>query len=49
MEPNNKKKKKNKKPLYILGAVLLFFCLFIFVITRPSTQSEALNELKNKF
>ncbi len=43
------KKKKDKKPLYILGGVLLFFGLFIYAITRPSTQSKAIKELETSF
>ncbi len=44
-----KKKKKDKKPLFILVGFLLFFGLFIYVITRPSSQSKALNELNISF
>lgn len=43
------KKKKDKKPLYILGGFLLFFGLFIYAITRPSTQSKAIKELEISF
>lgn len=43
------KKKKDKKPLYILVAFLLFFGLFIYAITRPSTQSKAMKELETSF
>ncbi|WP_343633644.1 hypothetical protein [Fluviicola sp.] len=42
-------KKKNKKPVYILGAFLLLFGLFISVLVRPSTQSKALQELETSF
>ncbi|MCG9792560.1 hypothetical protein [Flavobacterium algicola] len=41
-----KKKKKDNKPLYILAGALLFFCLFIYVISIPSNLSKALKELK---
>lgn len=40
------KKKKDKKPLYILGGFLLFFGLFIYAITRPSTQSKAIDQVQ---
>ncbi len=40
------KKKKDKKPLYILLGFLLFFIIFIFLITRPSTQSKAIDQIQ---
>lgn len=40
------KKKKDKKPLYILLGFLLFFIVFIFLITRPSTQSKAIDQIQ---
>lgn len=43
------KKKKDKKPLFILLGFLVFFSLFIFLITRPSTQSKAIKELETSF
>lgn len=43
------KKKKNKKPLYILAGFLVFFGLFIYLITRPSNQSMAIKELETSF
>lgn len=51
MEPvqRKQKKKKNKKPLYILAGFLVFFGLFIFLITRPSDQSKAIGELETSF
>ncbi|RZK68244.1 MAG: hypothetical protein EOO95_00340, partial [Pedobacter sp.] len=49
MEQVQKKKKKDKKPLYILFGFLVFFGLFIYLITRPSSQSEAIKELKTSF
>lgn len=41
-----KTKKKDKKPLYLLVGFLLFFSFFVFLLTRPSTQSKALKELE---
>jgi len=51
MEPQirTKQKKKDKKPLYILAGTLVFFGLFIFLITRPSTKSKAVKELASSF
>lgn len=51
MEPVQKKtkKKKDKKPLYILLGFLVFFGVFIYLITRPSTQSKAIKELEASF
>ena len=48
MEPVQKrpKKKKDKKPLYILAGFLVFFGVFIFLITRPSKQSKAIKEIE---
>lgn len=43
------KKKKDKKPLYILVGFLVFFGVFIFLITRPSNQSKAIKELETSF
>ena len=40
------KKKKDKKPLYILLGFLSFFIIFIFLITRPSTQSKAIDQIQ---
>lgn len=44
-----KKKTKDEKPLYILFGFLVFFGVFIFLITRPSTQSKAIKELAISF
>ena len=44
-----KKKTKDKKPLYILLGFLVFFGVFIYLITRPSTQSKAIKELTTSF
>ncbi len=51
MEPQQKraKKKKDKKPIYILIGFLIFFCFFVFLITRPSAQSKAIRELETCF
>lgn len=48
MELNQKrpKKKKDKKPLYILAGFLVFFIIFIYLITRPSTQSKAIDQIQ---
>ncbi|MFV5700286.1 hypothetical protein ACM55F_00280 [Flavobacterium sp. XS2P12] len=46
---NRGKKKKDKKPLYILAGFLMFFGVFIYLITRPSDQSKALKELETSF
>lgn len=40
------KKKKDRKPLFILLGFLLFFVIFIFLITRPSTQSKAIDQIQ---
>jgi hypothetical protein len=44
-----KKKTKDKKPIYILLGFLLFFALFIYLLTKPSSQSKAINELRTSF
>ena len=51
MEPVQKKpkKKKDKKPLYILTGFLVFFGVFIYLITRPSNQSKAIKEIETCF
>lgn len=46
---NRKKKKKDKKPLYILLGFLIFFGVFIFLITRPSNQSKAIKEIETSY
>jgi hypothetical protein len=48
MELNQKrpKKKKDKKPLYILAGFLIFFGIFIYLITRPSAQSKAIEQIQ---
>ena len=46
---NRKKKKKDKKPLHILAGFLIFFAIFIFLITRPSNQSKAIKELETSY
>lgn len=43
------KKKKDKKPLYILFGFLVFFAIFIYLITIPSSQSIAMKELQTCF
>ena len=40
------KKKKDKKPIYLLLGFLSFFIIFIFLITRPSTQSKAIDQIQ---
>lgn len=42
----NKQKKKDKKPLYLLLGFLLFFVIFIYALTRPSLQSEAIVQIQ---
>ncbi len=51
MEPVQRKQKKtkDKKPLYILAGFLVLFGVFIYLITRPSTKSEAIDKLKTCF
>ena len=51
MEPvqRKQKKKKDKKPLYILAGFLVFFGVFIYLITRPSNQSKAIKEIETCF
>lgn len=41
--------KKDKKPLYILGGFIVFFIIFIYLITRPSLQSKAISELESSY
>jgi hypothetical protein len=45
-EKQSVKKKKDKKPLYILLGFVSFFIIFIFLITRPSVQSKAIDEIQ---
>lgn len=42
----HKKSKKSKKPIYILSGFLLFFILFIVLITRPSLQNQAIDQVQ---
>lgn len=51
MDPiqNKSKRKKDKKPIYILLGFLVFFGIFIYLITRPSAQSKAIRELEISF
>lgn len=51
MESTQKKtkKKKDKKPLFILLGFLIFFGIFVYLITIPSQQSIALKELQTSF
>ena len=44
-----RKKHKDKKPIYFLLAAIVVFGLFIYLITRPSTQSKAVKELETSF
>ncbi|MEM8522941.1 hypothetical protein [Flavobacterium sp. PL12] len=41
-----KHKKKDKKPLYLLLGFLIFFGIFIYVLTRPSLQSKAIGQIQ---
>ena len=43
------KTKKDKKPLYLLLCFIIFFGIFIYLITRPSNQSKGLKELETSF
>lgn len=47
MEPYNKPKNKNRKPFYILLGFFLIFIVFIYGLIKPSTGSEAINEIHN--
>lgn len=51
MEQNIRKpkKKKDKKPIYFLLVFIVFFGGFVFLITRPSKQSIAINEIETAF
>ncbi len=44
--PERKPKKKSRKPIYFLFGSILFFCIFIYLMTRPSIENLALNDLK---
>lgn len=49
MDPNqvsSKQRKRDKKPLYILAGSLVFFILFVYLISRPSLQSKAIREIQ---
>lgn len=48
MELNQKrhKKGKDKKPLYILAGFLIFFGIFIYLITIPSAQNKAIEQIQ---
>lgn len=41
--------KKDKKPLYVLAGFIVFFILFVYLITRPSLQSKAIGELESSY
>jgi hypothetical protein len=41
-----KPKKKDKKPLYILVGTFIFFGIFIYLLTRPSLQSKAIEQVQ---
>jgi hypothetical protein len=41
-----KNKKKDKKPLYLLLGFLTFFGVFIYLLTRPSLQSKAIEQVQ---
>jgi hypothetical protein len=48
MEHLHRKKHKNKdkKPLYILVGAFIFFGIFIYLLTRPSLQSKAIEQIQ---
>ena len=46
VQTSPKRRKKDKKPLYILIVTLVFFIFFIYLITRPSIQSKAIDEIQ---
>jgi hypothetical protein len=48
MEHLHRKKHKNKdkKPLYILVGTFIFFGIFIYLLTRPSLQSKAIEQIQ---
>ena len=41
-----KHKKKDKKPLYILVGAFIFFGIFIYLLTLPSLQSKAIEQIQ---
>lgn len=41
-----KPKKKDKKPMYILLGTFVFFGIFIYLLTRPSLQSKAIEQVQ---
>jgi hypothetical protein len=43
---HKKTKKKDKKPLYILVGTFIFFGIFIYLLTRPSLQSKAIEQVQ---
>lgn len=45
MENKKNKKKANRKPLYILGVFLLVFIGFVIILTIPSQQNKAIEEI----
>lgn len=44
-----KKRKNNSKILYVLLGFLIFFVVFVYLLTRPSTLSIALKELESSY
>lgn len=46
---NRRKKKKNKKPLFILLGFFVVFILFVYLISRPSTEEDAKKELTTAY
>ena len=46
VQTSPKRRKKDKKPLYTLIVTLVFFIFFIYLITRPSIQSKAIDEIQ---
>lgn len=41
-----KSRKKNKKPIYFLAGVILLFGVFVYLITRKSLQTKAIEKIE---
>ena len=46
MDRTTKTKKKSKKPIIVLFGFILFFAIFIYLITRPSLQNEVIDKIE---